>query len=209
MLIQPLIPDSTLAKRKSTRRRTGKSSSGLGVRRTSDGGAWVLVHPRCARERAEDLEEVRTMIEGEELDIAIDELRYLVGGCSEFVEAHCLLGVLAVETKNDVRLARGHFGVGYQLGLQTLRRAGMPGPLPYAQPANKAFFEAGRGLAWCLAKLDKLPMAREVVDTLVKLDPSDPLGLRAMLDEVQSGGLPIVDLLPGSPTEREDVDDRE
>jgi hypothetical protein len=198
MLIQPLIPDSTLAKRKSTRRRTGKSSSGLGVRRTSDGGAWVLVHPRCARERAEDLEEVRTMIEGEELDIAIDELRYLVGGCSEFVEAHCLLGVLAVETKNDVRLARGHFGVGYQLGLQTLR-----------QPANKAFFEAGRGLAWCLAKLDKLPMAREVVDTLVKLDPSDPLGLRAMLDEVQSGGLPIVDLLPGSPTEREDVDDRE
>ena len=164
------------------------------MRRTTDGGAWVLVHPRCARERAEDLEEVRAMVEGGELDIAIDELRYLLGGCSEFIEAHCLLGQLALEAGGDVALARGHFGAGYQLGLQTLRRAGMPTPLRTAQPANRPFFESGRGLAWCLAKLNLASMAREVVDTLAKLDPADPLGLRAMLDEINSGGLPIVDL---------------
>jgi hypothetical protein len=184
-----------MAKRKPSPRRTTKSSSGLGVRRTADGGAWVLVHPGCARERAEDLEEVRTMIEAEELEIAIDELRYLVDGCSEFLEAHCLLGELALATDGDVALARGHFGAGYQLGLQTLRRAGMPAPLPYAQLANRPLFEAGRGLVWCLAKLGLWQMAREIVETLVKLDPADPLALRAMLDELGSGGLPIVELV--------------
>ena len=60
------------------------------MRRTGDG--WVLVHPRCARDRADDLEEVREMVEAGELDVAIDELRWLVGGCSEFIEAHALLG---------------------------------------------------------------------------------------------------------------------
>jgi hypothetical protein len=192
-----------VAKRKPEKRRSTKSSSGLGVRRTSDGGAWVLVHPRCARERAEDMEEVRAMIEGGEVEIATDELRYLLGGCSEFIEAHALLGQLALEGGGDVALARGHFGAGYQLGLQTLRRAGMPAPLRYGQPANRPFFQAGRGLAWCLAKLNLVSMAREVVDTLVKLDPADPLGLRAMLDELQSSGLPIVDLVQGFQSERE------
>jgi hypothetical protein len=196
-----------VAKPKPNRRRTNKSPSGLGVRRTADGSGWVLVHPRCARERAEDLEEVRAMISAGELDIAIDELRYLVGGCSEFIEAHCLLGQLALKADGDVALARGHFGAGFQLGLQTLRRANMPAPLPCAQPANRPFFEAGRGLAWCLAKLKMLPMAQEVVGTLVKLDPADPLRLRTLLDEVNSGGLPIVDLMQSFQSDREDASD--
>ena len=83
----------------------------------------------------------------------------------------------------DVPLARGHYGAGYQLGLQTLRRAKMPKPLLYSQPANRPFFEAGRGLAWSLEKLGKPQMAEEVVDTLVELDPADPLQAAAMLDE--------------------------
>ena len=70
----------------------------------------------------------------------------------------------------------------------------MPTPLLYSQPANRPFFAAGRGLAECLAKLDKLEMAKEVVDALVEFDPSDPLKLRAMLDDIQAGGKPMVDL---------------
>ena len=147
------------------------------------------------------------MIEGGELEVAIEELRWLLGGCSEFMDAHCLLGELALETDGDVPLARGHFGAAYQLGLQTLRRAKMPAPLPYSQPANRSFFAAGRGLAWCLANLDKLAMAQEVVEVLMNLDPSDPLRLRAMLDELQSGGLPIVDLKQSFPLDREDASD--
>jgi hypothetical protein len=72
----------------------------------------------------------------------------------------------------------------------------MPAPLLYSQPANRPFFAAGRGLAWCLAKLDKRELAVEVVDTLLKLDPSDPLAVRTMLDDIGSGGLPIVELRP-------------
>ena len=166
----------------------------MSVRRASDGRGWVLVHPRCVRERAEDLEDVRLMVDSGELDVAIDELRWLVGGCSDCIEAHALLGELALAADNDIPLARGHFGFAVQLVLKTLKRAKVAGALPYRQPANRPFFEAGRGLVWCLAKLDKMPKAVELVYTLVKLDPTDPLELRKLLDELRTGGLPIVDL---------------
>jgi hypothetical protein len=185
-----------LAKRKPTRRPTAGPKGGLTVRRTADGRGWVFVHPRCARDRAEDIEEVRAIIEAGELDVAIDELRWLVGGCSEFIEAHGLLGELALAADSDVPLARGHFGFAVTLGLKTLQRAKAAGPLPYKEPANRAFHEAGRGLAWCLAELGMMPKAEELVRDLLKRDPSDPLQLRALLDERRTGGLPIVELKP-------------
>lgn len=138
------------------------------------------------------------MIEAGESEIALDELRWLLSGCAEFMAAHVLLGDLARDT-GDTPLARAHYGAGYQLGLQTLRRARMPKPLLYSQPANQPFFDAGRGLAWALEKLGKPQMADEVLSTLTELDPSDPLRLRAMLDELRSGGAPIVDLMPKFP----------
>ena len=136
-----------VANRKRQRNRSNSPSNGLSVRRTTDGRSWVLLHPRCARNRAEDLEEVQLMIKAGEADIALDELRWLLSGCAEFIAAHVLLGDLARDA-GDVPLARGHYGAGYQLGMQTLRRAKMPKPLLYSQPANRAFFEAGRGLMW-------------------------------------------------------------
>ena len=138
------------------------------------------------------------MIESGETDVAIDELRWLVGGCSEFIEAHALLGELAL-AEGDFALARGHFGFAVQLGSKVLQRAKVSGPLPYAQPANRAFYEAGRGLVTSLVKLGMLEKAKTLVDDLVGLDPTDPLKLRAGLDEAQSGGLPIVELTPAPP----------
>lgn len=181
-----------MAKRKPTRK-TPTGSDTLGVRRSSDGRGWVLVHPRGARERAEDLEEVREMIESGELDVAVDELRWLVGGCSDFVEAHTLLGELAL-VDGDFTLARGHFGFAVQLGLKALQRDQISGPLPYSQPANRAFYEAGRGLVMSLVKLGMTEKATALVRDLVRLDPSDPLQLRGMIDEARTGGLPIVEL---------------
>jgi hypothetical protein len=133
------------------------------------------------------------MIDAGESDVALDELRWLLSGCNEFIAAHVLLGDLARDA-NDLPLARGHYGAGYQLGLQTLRRAKMPKPLLHSQMANRPFFEAGRGLVWSLEKLGKATMAEEVVSTLNDFDSADPLHLRAMLDELRSGGAPIVDL---------------
>ena len=75
----------------------------------------------------------------------------------------------------------------------------MPKPVLYSQPANQSFFEAGRGLIVGLEKLGKPQMAEEVIDTLIELDPSDPLQLRLLLDELRSGGAPIVDLMPKFP----------
>src|SRR6478736_3565392 len=183
-----------LSKRKPNSRRS-VSSDGISVRRSTDGKSWVFVHPRCARDRAEDLEEVQMMIEAGETDVALDELRWLLSGCSEFIAAHVLLGDLARDA-SDVPLARGHYGAGYQLGLQTLRRAKMPKPVLYSQPANGPFFDAGRGLVWALEKMKQPQMADEVVSTLTQLDSSDPLHLKTLIDQLRSGGAPIVHLMP-------------
>ena len=201
-LVVPSVSGPNVAKRKPQRRRPGPSPSGLSVRRTTDGKSWVLVHPRCARDQVEDLEEVRLMIDAGELDVALDELRWLLSDCAENIGSHVLLGELAAEM-GDFPLARGHYGAGYQLGLQALRRAKMPKPLLYSQPANQTFFEAGRGLIGSLEKLGKSAMANEVVATLIELDPSDPLKLRAMLDAMRTGGAPVVQLSVEPPKKKE------
>jgi hypothetical protein len=193
-----------LSKHKSTNRSQG-SSEGVSVRRAANGRGWVLVHPRAARDRAEDLEEVLMMIEAGEMDVALDELRWLLSGCAEFIGAHVLLGEVA-RISGDLPLARGHYGAGYQVGLQALRRERMPKPLLYSQLANQSFFEAGQGLIWTLEKLGKPQMAEEIVATLVEFDPADPLHLRAMLDELRSGGAPIIDLSPKFPNVNQDGD---
>ncbi len=172
----------------------GRTPHGISAKRTKTGDAWTLVHPKCVRERAEDMQEVREIIEAGELDVAIDELRWLLGSCSEFIEAHELLAELTIRADNNVPLARGHFGFGYHLGLRALQRASMPTPVPYRLPANQALFHCGRGLVWCLCRLEKQEMAREVVEQLVAMDPSDPLELKAMFDSLQTGDLPIVEL---------------
>ena len=131
------------------------------------------------------------MIEAGETEVAFDELRWLLSGCADCLDAHLLLGELAVKEKNDIPLARGHFGYAYQLGHRAWRRAGGPTPVAYSQPANRSFHEAGRSLAWCLEKLGKRAMAVEIVDTLLLLDPSDPLSVKAWLAQIQDGGLPL------------------
>jgi hypothetical protein len=174
--------------------RRSPSPNKLSVQRASSGNAWVLSHPRAARDCAEDLEEVRSMIDAGEVDVAIDELRWLLGTCHDIIEAHFLLGKLAVEVDNDLPLGRGHFGTGYQLGLQSWRRANRPTPVPALHPANRYFFDAGRGLAWCLNELEKPDMAREVLQLLLQLDPTDPLSLAGWLDEMATAGKTVVDV---------------
>ncbi len=102
----------------------------------------MLVHPRCAKARQDDLEEVEEMIAASETEIARDELRWLISECHNFLAAHTLLGDLAM-AENDVRLARGHFGYAYQIGLKAIDAAGHVKPLPSRHAANRAFFAAG------------------------------------------------------------------
>jgi hypothetical protein len=149
------------------------------VRRRPD-GTWELQHPRCAVEREDDVREVEAMVAAGEGEIARDELRWLLEGCSDNIAAHELLGELAMQAEDAV-LARGHFGYAFQIGMKAIRRAGSPTPIPFEHQANQAFFSAGKGLVYCLTKLDKRDMAAEVVEFLVLCDPRDPLNLKGML----------------------------
>jgi hypothetical protein len=146
-----------------------------------DDGTWHLIHPRCAMARQEDLDEVRKMTAAGELEIARDELRWLLAECHDFLAAHELLGRLAL-TEGDVRLARGHFGYAYQLGLKAIDRARVTGPLPFSHPENQPFYEAGKGLVECLLKQNNRQLAGDVVARLTALDPTDPLQLRRLVD---------------------------
>jgi hypothetical protein len=77
--------------------------SRVAVRRVGAGPEWELVHPTCAQERALDLDEVRDMLDAGETQIAIDELRWLLEDCHEFLAAHRLLGELALG-EDDLKL---------------------------------------------------------------------------------------------------------
>jgi hypothetical protein len=175
-------------------KRRSASKNSLSLERAQSGNAWVFSHPRDVRECAEDLEEVREMIAAGESEVAVDELRWLLEICRENLAAHFLLGKVAVETENDLPLGRGHFGAGYQLGLQAWRRAGQPTPVAALHPANRIFFDCGRGLVWCLHNLQMTPLAVEVVEQMLTLDPGDPLALKGWLDEMRSEGKQIVEL---------------
>ncbi len=174
------------ARSKSARRdapaASARGATALRARKLPDEDAWELVHPRCARDRQEDLEEVRKMLDAGEVDVAMDECRWLLSGCSDCVEAHRILGEIALGEK-DLPLARGHFGYAYRLGTKALEQAGSRGPLPYRLSANQSFLESAKGLAWCLRELDKKEMAREVVEVMLRCDPSDPLAVKNLLAE--------------------------
>jgi hypothetical protein len=181
--------DRILAERKSRRkgksrrapgagRPSGRHSQEVRVRRADD--EWELVHPRCACDRAEDIEEVQAMLAAGETEIARDEIRWLLQGCHDFIEAHKLLGEIAYGAR-DLPLARGHFGYAFRIGQQAIERAGNPRPLPYSLPGNKLFLESGKALVLCLVELDRRELATSVVEQLLSFDPSDPLGVRHMI----------------------------
>jgi len=196
-----------MSPRKKRRRPTPDQRGGLlprrptavQARRRPHDGDWELVHPRCARERAEDIEEVQHMLDAGEVEIAREELRWLLQGCADFMQAHLLLGEIAL-AEDHLRLARGHFGRAFELGYSALPQLqGLA--LPYRLPANQPFFQAGKGLAWCLYKLNQRPQALAVVDVLLACDPTDPLGVSAWRDAWRAepnGGSAKADDLPES-----------
>jgi len=148
------------------------------------GTQWKLVHPSCVREREEDIAEVRRMLDEGEVDVAIDELRWLLDECGELIEAHRLLGEIAL-ADGDLPLARGHFGYAFELG----RAAAGPvldGTLPGHLPENAALHESAKGLAWCLHAMGRDKLALEVVRQTLAWDPQDPLGLGVWPEQWQN-----------------------
>jgi len=146
-----------------------------------DGNRYAFQPPICAVDRKEDLDEVHTMIAGGELEIARDELLYLVSDCRGFLEAHNLLGELALE-EEDFSLARGHFGFAYEIGLDSLPK-GFRGILPANKDYNQPFFLAGRGLARCLIARGNKAEGRDILKQLSRFDPREDT-IRALLTEL-------------------------
>ena len=146
---------------------------------TAAAPAWEFVHPRCARKRRDDIEEVEAMLEAGETDVAREELVWLLSECPDFLEAHLQLGLLALE-EDDPKLARGHFGRAVEIGFRALERAGSPRPLPALLPGNRAFFESAKGLVHALVEAGKRGMALDTAKRVVALDATDPLGIAAV-----------------------------
>lgn len=168
-------------KRNSKTRSSRRGDSKVGVRQVSGEDAWELRHPRCARDRAEDIEEVEAMLDAGEVEVAKDELRWLLSGCPDFLDAHRLLGEISLD-EGDVPLARAHFGRAFRVVTLALKKAGDPHPLPFSRQANQAFHQCGKGLLHCLKTLGKKKQAKQASAQLLACDPSDPLEIANMLD---------------------------
>ncbi len=166
---------------------SAKRGSSLKLRPADQAWEFELVHPPCAIERADDLEEVHQMIDAGEADVAIDELRWLLSGCADFVEAHQLLGELAL-ADGDAQLARAHFGYAFDIGLAALPSEAWKGALPFRLPGNRSFLTATKGLALCLHEIGQSDRAREVGKRLLAFDPSDPLRVAAWLAQLPAAG---------------------
>jgi Flp pilus assembly protein TadD len=165
-------------KRDGRRNRPRQAARRITLRRVPGADAWELVPPPSVTRRRVDLDEVQAMLEAGETDAAVDELRWLLAGCRQLLEAHKLLGEIAL-ADGDLALARAHFGYAYGMGRDALGQASrFTGRLPYALPANQPFFEAGKGLAYALRQQGDAQAADQIVRQLLKLDPSDPLRLR-------------------------------
>lgn len=147
---------------------------------TPQGVAWEIVQPRCARKRREDIEEVEAMVEAGEIEIARDELVWLLSECPDFLEAHVHLGLIAME-EDDLKLARGHFGRAYELCLRAFEAANNPQPIPYGLPGNRPFHEAAKGLVHCLLETGRRKVAQDVCRRIAPLDSTDPLGIARLL----------------------------
>lgn len=119
------------------------------------------------------------MLEAGEFDIARDELRWLLDGCTDFVDAHHLLGEIAF-AEGDFSLARGHFGYVHRICTAAFPGEKLTGTLPAALPGNRLFFESGKALAYCLHELKLTAQALQLLDELRRLDPGDPLELAAL-----------------------------
>jgi hypothetical protein len=119
------------------------------------------------------------MIDGGETELAVDELRWLLEECRDFIEAHYLLGEIAFEAR-DFRLARGHFGYACELGWSALPQNRPFGTLAYGLPANQSLFHAAKGLAACLNELNKRKTALAVLSEIESWDSGDPLGVQGL-----------------------------
>lgn len=149
-------------------------------RETAQGVAWEIVQPRCARKRREDIAEVEEMVDAGEIEIARDELVWLLSECPDFLEGHVHLGLIAME-EDDLKLARGHFGRAYELCLRAFEAASNPQPIPYDLPGNRPFHEAAKGLVHCLLETGRRKVAQDVCRRIAPLDPTDPLGIARLL----------------------------
>ncbi|MGB4728557.1 MAG: hypothetical protein WBH86_14215 [Thermogutta sp.] len=161
-------------KKTDSQRRTGQSQ-GISVRRIQ-GDVYELVYPRKARLLRDDIEEVYDMIAHEEWDLAVDELLWLLRECRELLEAHQLLGRIAL-FQNKLDLARAHLGHAYELGLNATGKD-FRGRLPFTQAANRPLLQATRDLVECLIRLNERDLATSVAQRLLQWDPSDPLHVR-------------------------------
>lgn len=183
------MSDDSRTSKKSAKPKVGAKKAGprgdrLGLARREHAGGetvWELVHPRCSRQRKEDLEEVEAMLAAGESDIARDELVWLLSECPDFLDAHVQLGLIALED-GDPKLARGHFGRAYELVLRAVDAAGVKGPLPYSLEGNRVFFEAAKGLAHTLVSTGRSPMARDLLRRTLQLDPADTLSIQGVVE---------------------------
>ena len=146
-------------------------------------GIFELVYPPRIRQFKEDIEEVYDIIAHEEWDLAVDELLWLLQQCRDLLEAHQLLGRIALY-RNKLELARGHLGYAFELGLKALGN-NFKGRLPLNRPTNQPFLQAGRDLVECLARLGERALAQSVAEQLLTWTPEDPLGVRKILERLQ------------------------
>jgi len=153
-----------------------------GLRRMGKPNCYEFDLPRSVMDRKDDMDDVRGMVKHDEIDVAIDELRWLLSDCPQLMEAHALLGILASEfddpTPDDVELALAHLECALDIGRTALNFRRLQAPLLCDRPTNRPFFQAGLTMIRLLRSQGKKDAADRLLQELIRLDPKLPLPLQ-------------------------------
>ena len=140
-----------------------KKKGGLRLRHLG-GDDYEFDHPPCVAETELDYAEGLEFLKDGDAESARDALRYALQGCGDNMYVHTALGHLALDEFNDPKLARGHYGYGFQLGVAAFPPS-FRGRLP-DRVANRPFLEAVAGLIRCLEALSMPKEAAELAREL-------------------------------------------
>jgi tetratricopeptide (TPR) repeat protein len=99
------------------------------------------------------------------------------------LDAHAHLGNIAFDT--DARTALDHYQRGVLIGELSLGEK-FAGVLPWGMIDNRPFLRCLSGFGLCLWRLERFEEAQAVFDRLLWMSPSDNLGIRLLLPNVQA-----------------------
>ncbi len=112
----------------------------------------------------------------------------LINICPYFIDAYNHLATIEWKAGDLVQTEK-HYSQAYTIGRSVLS-ANFKGQLPWGWVENRPFLRTIHGLALVKLRRGDIKSAQQLLGWLVRLEPNDNLGARAIIEDIRIGTLP-------------------